>query len=103
MTYWFPMELANRRGWPFIWLRRLQQHKGGKLVYTYEILPLVREGSDEEGNGGYWRGSARSIPDSDVDMSRGWWCYMLPMNSDGTIKLPDDFYTAKLPGQEHEK
>jgi hypothetical protein len=101
---WFPMNMASRTGWPFIWLRRIQIIKLDKSVeYKYEILPLVREGADENGNGGYWRGPSRSIPDSDVLMSRGWWSYYLPINPDGTVKLPDDFYPAKLPGQEYDK
>lgn len=98
---WFPMEMAKRNGRLFIWLRRIMHVGGGNSPrYTYTIQPLMREGSDEEGNGGYWRNAATSIPDTTVDLSRGWWCYELPLDREGNLKLPDDFYTARLPGQE---
>lgn len=94
---WFPMDMASRTGWPIIYLRRLQIWRSGRpLEYKYEIKPLVRHGADEESEG-YWRSAACSVPDHEIDMSRGWWCYTLPVNPDGTIKLPDDFHTAKLP------
>lgn len=99
MTSWFPMELANRDGYPFIWLRRLQTNVEGELRYSFEVMPLTRHKSTPASLG-YWVNAAGSIPDSNVNMSRGWWCHMLPLNPDGTIKLPEDFYTAKLPGQE---
>jgi hypothetical protein len=95
--YWHPMELAPQNGRPFIYLRRLTVIGGGKPPrYEYTIEPLHRFRSSDD-SPGYWRNAATSVPDSNVDMSRGWWCHSLPVGKDGAIRLPPDFETAPLP------
>ena len=99
MMNWFPMDMAPRDGRPFIYLRRLTVVAVGKPArYEYTLEPLHRFKSTEE-SPGYWRNTATSVPDSNIDMSRGWWCYSLPLKLDGTVRLPPDFATAPLPAE----
>lgn len=91
---WLPMTTAPQDGSPFLYLRRITRVGGGLPPrYEYTIEPLLRHKSSED-SPGVWYNAVMSVPDHEIDMSRGWWCHSLPLNLDGTVKLPPDFVTA---------